>query len=382
MVTIVDGGEGIGTAERFPVLDSLRGLAALGVVFHHIPVSDDLAVARWDDNFSLLLDLFFVISGFVIAAAYSERLSGGFSLRRFLWLRIGRIWPLHASMLCVFILSMLALGLMRPDLRTHGLMAGRYDPADLPAAFLLLQGIAPWLGPVWNDPSWSISVEMLLYILAAFGWRAVGQKAWIGWLVAAFVLLALTKIDSALQGTAFNVARGISGFGLGLFVQAMFSRVNITLSMALATSLEALALFALVLIVCVSGNLVLFDVVAAGLVALAVLQRGWISHLLAAQPFQVLGTLSYALYLSHVFVIGRVFDILAVVQPRLGVMIAQTQVGGQDMLVGPDALAVLAKLAIAALCLVVAWPFAALIERPARAWSRRVAGIWGLKAFN
>lgn len=382
MVTIVEGGEGIGTAERFPVLDSLRGLAALGVVFHHIPVSDNLAVARWDDNFNLLLDLFFVISGFVIAAAYCERLSGGFSLRRFLWLRISRIWPLHASMLCVFILSMLALGLMRPDLRTHGLMAGRYDPADLPAAILLLQGIAPSLGPVWNDPSWSISVEMLLYILAAFGWRAVGQKAWIGWLVAAFVLLALTRIDSALQGTAFNVARGISGFGLGLFVQAMLSRVNITLSMALATTLEALALLALVLIVCVSGNLVLFDGVAAGLVALAVLQRGWISHLLAAQPFQVLGTLSYALYLSHVFVIGRVFDILAVVQPRLGVMIAQTQVGGQDMLVGPDALAVLAKLAIAALCLVVAWPFAALIERPARAWSRRVAGIWGHKAFT
>ena len=382
MVTIVEGGEGIGTAERFPVLDSLRGLAALGVVFHHIPVSDNLAVARWDDNFNLLLDLFFVISGFVIAAAYCERLSGGFSLRRFLWLRISRIWPLHASMLCVFILSMLALGLMRPDLRTHGLMAGRYDPADLPAAILLLQGIAPSLGPVWNDPSWSISVEMLLYILAAFGWRAVGQKAWIGWLVASFVLLALTRIDSALQGTAFNVARGISGFGLGLFVQAMLSRVNITLSMALATTLEALALLALVLIVCVSGNLVLFDGVAAGLVALAVLQRGWISHLLAAQPFQVLGTLSYALYLSHVFVIGRVFDILAVVQPRLGVMIAQTQVGGQDMLVGPDALAVLAKLAIAALCLVVAWPFAALIERPARAWSRRVAGIWGHKAFT
>ncbi|MEL0210860.1 MAG: acyltransferase, partial [Novosphingobium sp.] len=136
MVTIVQGGDSIGTADRYPVLDSLRGLAALGVAFHHIPVSEALAVARWDDNFNLLLDLFFVISGFVIAAAYGERLSGGFPLRRFLWLRLGRIWPLHAAMLCVFILSMLALGLMRPELRTHGLMAGRYDPADLPSAFL------------------------------------------------------------------------------------------------------------------------------------------------------------------------------------------------------------------------------------------------------
>lgn len=102
--------------------------------------------------------------------------------------------------------------------------------------------------------------------------------------------------------------------------------------------------------------------------------------MLAAQPFQVLGTLSYALYLSHVFVIGRVFDVLEVVQPRLGVMIAQTQVGGQDMLVGPDARALLAKLAIVALCLLVAWPFATLIEQPARAWSRRVAGIPARKA--
>lgn len=380
MVTIVKGGGGIGTAERYPVLDSLRGLAALGVVFHHIPVSEALAVARWDDNFNLLLDLFFVISGFVIAAAYAERMGSGFPLRRFLWLRLGRIWPLHAAMLCVFILSMLALGVLRPDLRTHGLMAGRHDPADLPAAFLLLQGIVPSLGPVWNDPSWSISVEMLLYVLAALGWRAVGQRAWIGWLVAALVLLALTTFDSALQGTGYNVARGISGFGLGLFVHAVLSRVKCTPSRAQATALEALALLALVLVVGVSGNLVLFDSVAACLVALAVLQRGWISELLAAQPFQVLGTLSYALYLSHVFVIGRVFDVLEVVQPRLGVMIAQTQVGGQDMLVGPDARALLAKLAIVALCLLVAWPFATLIEQPARAWSRRVAGIPARKA--
>lgn len=382
MVTIVQGGDSIGTADRYPVLDPLRGLAALGVAFHHIPVSEALAVARWDDNFNLLLDLFFVISGFVIAAAYGERLSGGFPLRRFLWLRLGRIWPLHAAMLCVFILSMLALGLMRPELRTHGLMAGRYDPADLPSAFLLLQGIVPSLGPVWNDPSWSISVEMLLYVLAAFGRRAVGQRAWIGWLVAALVLLALTTLDSALQGTGYNMARGISGFGLGLFVHMMCRRMHFAPSAALATALEVLSLCALVLILCVSGNLVLFDVVAAAFVALAVLRRGWISRVLLTAPFQVLGTLSYALYLSHVFVIGRVFDVLAVVQPRLGVMIAQTQVGGQDMLVGPDALALLAKLAIAALCLLVAWPFAVLIEQPARTWSRRVAGTTALKTAN
>ena len=47
----------------------------------------------------LWVDFFFVLSGFVIAASCGERLASGFAVRRFMLLRLGRIYPLHITML-------------------------------------------------------------------------------------------------------------------------------------------------------------------------------------------------------------------------------------------------------------------------------------------
>lgn len=375
MVIQSTGGSGAGRPLRYPVLDSLRGIAALGVVFHHIPAVAGLSAAGFDANFGRMVDLFFVLSGFVIAASYGAKLSSGFSFSRFAWLRWGRVWPLHAAMLVVFALAMLTLGLLRPELRTHGLMAGRNDPADLPIAFLLLQGIVPSLGPTWNHPSWSVSVEMLLYLLAAAGWRLAGQRAWMAWLSLAVAVLTFAALGGELSGAASNIGRGIAGFGLGLVLHRAYERSSPPpLSMAVATMLELAAFAAVGAVLWGRGNLMAFDLAATALVALAALQRGLVSRLLVAAPFQWLGAMSYALYIVHVFVIGRVFDLLAVLQPRLGVMIADSVIGGEDALVGPDWQADAVKLLIMALCLIVAVPFAKLIEQPARAWSRRVAG--------
>ena len=375
MVSQSTDGSSAGKPLRYPVLDALRGLAALGVVFHHIPAMAGISAAGFDANFGRMVDLFFVLSGFVIAASYGAKLSAGFSFSRFIWLRWGRVWPLHAAMLTVFALSMLALGLMRPELRTHGLMAGAGDPADLPIAYLLLQGVVPSLGVIWNHPSWSVSVEMLLYLLAAAGWRAGGQRIWMAWLALAVAVLTYVALGGPFYGLASNIGRGIAGFGLGLALHRAYQRSTPpTLPVSLATALEGAALLALGAVLWGSGSLIAFDLAATALVALAALQRGLISRLLCAAPFQWLGTMSYALYMVHVFVIGRVFDLLAVLQPRLGLMIADSTIGGADALTGPAWQADGMKLLIMALCLIVAVPFARLIEQPARSWSRRVAG--------
>lgn len=383
MVSQSTGGSSAGKPLRYPALDSLRGLAAVAVVFHHIPAVAGISAAGFDANFGRMVDLFFVLSGFVIAASYAEKLSSGFSFSRFIWLRWGRVWPLHAAMLVVFALSMLALGVLRPELRTHGLMAGRNDPADLPIAFLLLQGIVPSLGPTWNHPSWSVSVEMLLYIVAAMGWRVLGARAWMPWLALATGLLMFMALGPGFDGLASNIARGLAGFGLGLFMHRAIERSSPpALGTGLATVLELAALAGLGAVLWSSGSVPAFDLAAAAVVALAALGQGLVSRLLNAAPFRWLGTMSYALYMVHVFVIGRVFDLLAVLQPRLDVMIADTVVGGGDALVGPDWQADAMKLLITALCLIVAVPFARLIEQPARAWSRRTAGLPSPKPAN
>lgn len=384
MVTNAQDGRGEGAGFRYPVLDALRGLAALGVVFHHIPANAGPFVAafEFDSNFGRMVDLFFVLSGFVIAASYGAKLSSGYSVPHFLWLRWGRVWPLHATMLVVFAIAMLALGLARPDLRTHGLMAGRNDPVDLPLAFLLLQGIVPSLGPTWNHPSWSVSVEMLLYVLSALGWHFLGNRAWAIWLGLALALLVFASFGPGFDGLASNVARGIAGFGLGVVVYRALGEARPNVTAQTATALELAAIATLGWVLCSSGNLAAFDLAAAALVALAAMQQGLVSRILLLKPFVWLGTLSYALYMVHIFVIGRVFDIIALLQGRLGLAVAQASIGGEDALIGPGWQANFAKLAIMALCLAAAIPFAKLIEQPARAWSRRVVGQQEPKTAN
>ena len=63
---------------RFVALDSWRGLAALGIAVRHINGSGPLTSGALHDNLSMAVDFFFVLSGFVIAAAYGERLREGF----------------------------------------------------------------------------------------------------------------------------------------------------------------------------------------------------------------------------------------------------------------------------------------------------------------
>ena len=86
-------------ARRFAALDSLRGLCALAVVLFHFRtdgVLTNLAPIRrgW-----MFVDFFFVLSGFVLAHAYFGRIGRQVAPLRFLGLRLGRIYPLHAAVL-------------------------------------------------------------------------------------------------------------------------------------------------------------------------------------------------------------------------------------------------------------------------------------------
>ena len=82
---------------RFVALDSWRGIAALAVAFRHINGTAPFLNGQFHGNLRLAVDFFFVLSGFVIAMSYGERLAQGFSFLRFMVLRWGRVWPLHAD---------------------------------------------------------------------------------------------------------------------------------------------------------------------------------------------------------------------------------------------------------------------------------------------
>src|ERR1700761_6040207 len=77
----------------FETLNAMRGIAAIGVVLFHGRALWHGAVAP---HGYLAVDIFFMLSGFVIAHAYEERLRLGLSVAEFAKIRIIRFYPLYA----------------------------------------------------------------------------------------------------------------------------------------------------------------------------------------------------------------------------------------------------------------------------------------------
>lgn len=126
--------------------------------FKDLPAGHFMVEHTW--HFNLFVDLFFVVSGFVIARQYFGRVGDAASIGRFLWRRLARIYPLHLATLAFYVALACALhfGVARTD------NPARYPLSDLPAQFLLLHA---FVGErlTFNFPSWSLSAEMFCYLL-------------------------------------------------------------------------------------------------------------------------------------------------------------------------------------------------------------------------
>ncbi|TIW91548.1 MAG: acyltransferase, partial [Mesorhizobium sp.] len=105
--------------ERFLVLDSWRGICALLVALFHFPTGSTISQSAFIGSSYLFVDFFFVLSGFVIASSYGNRLSQPQQVARFALVRFGRIYPLHLLMLAAFA-GFELLRLMLPQLHGTG----------------------------------------------------------------------------------------------------------------------------------------------------------------------------------------------------------------------------------------------------------------------
>ena len=81
---------------RLVALDSLRGLCALMVALLHINSVSHISESSFVRQSWLFVDFFFVLSGFVIAFTYLDKIESKAALVEFAIRRFGRVWPLHA----------------------------------------------------------------------------------------------------------------------------------------------------------------------------------------------------------------------------------------------------------------------------------------------
>lgn len=199
----------------FRTLDGLRGVAALAVAFRHIP---DNAIGDWTPESYLAVDLFFILSGFVLAHAYEARLRTGMRFADFFAARLIRLYPLYiiASVITLLIVFVPA---------THG----HYHPPDrslrdvlFAAAFVPQidpsrpgQPLFPLVGPGWSL-AFELGANVVFAVIATrLTPRVLAAVVGAG---AALLIAAAWQFGSIDVGyTQNNAWGGIGRVGFGFF---------------------------------------------------------------------------------------------------------------------------------------------------------------------
>lgn len=275
--------------KRLDRLDGLRGLAACGVAFLYHPQSLFTASALagaprpllWFQDWGwTMVDLFFLISGYVFAHVYLQ----GEGLTReklgsFAVARVARLYPLHLATLLLCAALFWAV------------------PANTLTAFganlLMLQAFVQPVGHTFNGPSWSISVEVVCYVLFALG--AAGGRRTLRWVTVLAIIGALAHF--ILQGrpggpwVGDGLPRGLLGFFFGQVLWGIRGRLADTPVLLLV----CIFLFGLALDMGGMSPLLPLCLCAWPALLLLALRAPW----MGSAPMRWLGDRSYTIYLVH-----------------------------------------------------------------------------------
>jgi len=359
---------------RFIALDSLRGLAALSIMLYHMGDFGWIAGLRPFRHGWMLVDFFFVLSGFVITASYGARLAQGYPRWRFLLIRLGRVYPLHIVTVALFVA--LEVLVFRPVLHEA------HPPWELVRAVFLLDAFRTGAGNFYAPVSWAVAVELVLYVLAAalFG-RGRGR-----WALALAVLGA--GVSAWALYTGFNeigfgrlLQRGLLGFPLGVACFWVHQRLRqVDPGAALLTLAELALLGGLVWLLAMRGKsaswIPAVDVLYVAMVLVFARDGGAVSRVLQWRPLVRLGELSFALYMVHllfVIVLNRFLPQLFAATGHADWVRAGRHTFGYESVAPPEWIATLITLGFGAAALATAWLAWRYIEEPARHWTRRFA---------
>ena len=204
----------ISTQTRIGELESIRGLAALLVLFHHIPKWNPILDSKIINNGYVMVDLFFVLSGFVIFNAYSNKINNKFEFLRFQFLRFGRLYPVHITFLFIYVLIEIAkyYAQIKLGIQSHNTQPFRENSlVALIQQVFLLQAVGPTgNGDTFNTPAWSISVEFYTYFV--FGVSILFLKSSRILVYSLLVVACLLLLASKLTFGSEKLLRCFAGF--------------------------------------------------------------------------------------------------------------------------------------------------------------------------
>lgn len=291
------------TGKRYEVLDALRGLAALAVVFFHF-TQVKLAPTLVPHGY-LAVDFFFILSGFVVAHAYENALQTRLSWRTFMLRRIIRLYPLAllgAMMGLAILLLKWRFFPDKVDPISGILLSGFFNALMLPTFFggeASHHEIFPGNGPLWT-----LFFELL--INALWAWLGVRMRTWqlaTASCVSAIAVAVLSfhfhtaNIGFDIATFCGGLARVCFGFTLGVVIFRMHDRFTIPAALTAPGSLS-IAMVVIFTIPCSPEMTVVYDLAAIFVLLPAIVVFG-ATKLSAGRLGFTIGEFSYPGYVLH-----------------------------------------------------------------------------------
>ncbi|CAA0119560.1 Uncharacterised protein [Mycolicibacterium vanbaalenii] len=366
-------------------LSGLRIIAALWVVlFHFRPLlaqaspSVSSALAPMLNAGAQGVDLFFILSGFVLTWNYLDRMGQAWSTRatlRFLWLRLARVWPVYLvtmHLAAAWIIFTLNVG----HVPAEPPVVEQLNAISWIRQVLLVQlWFQPYFdGSSWDGPAWSISAEWLAYllfgalVLVVFRIASATRARGLLWLaVAASLPPVLLLLASGVFYTPWSwLPRIVMQFTAGALACAAVRKLQLSHRTRQASGVASLVLGGAII-----GGLYLLDahppasihdasglvdVLFVPLVVTMAIGVGTLPALLSTPIIVYLGHISFSLYMVH-----------ELVHTSWNWAVMQF-----DITLTPSWSAKLVVLGLIAVAGIGAALLYHLVEEPARRWMRRM----------
>ncbi len=290
--------------QRFDALDGIRGLAALEVMVYHL-THEGLHLVRsaW-----VAVDLFFILSGFVIMHSYGDKIRNGLSFGDFAKARLIRLAPLYFAGLLLGIAGALVVLYGEPATRLSGwdvlkasasgmLLLPYFNHTDWPFGAI---AHASEVFPL-NPPSWSLFFELIInacFFFYIVRFRTISVKLVLFWVAIELAVFLGTDVRNPGWGTdnlLWGFPRVAAEFGLGALIYSHHHRLT-RKARILAAALTAMVFAFFLSTSEVKVMLNTFVVAPAAILTSVKVELGGLLRAVC----KWLGELSYPLYIVHI----------------------------------------------------------------------------------
>ena len=312
------------TKPHYHLLDGLRGVAALMVIWYHVFEGYAFAGGTTIDTFNhgyLAVDFFFILSGFVIGYAYDDRWGKNFTMKDFIKRRLIRLHPMVIMGAVVGSITFYIQGSVQWD-GTHigismvmlSLLCTIFFIPAMPGVGYEVRGNGEMF-PL-NGPCWSLFFEYIGNILYALFIRRLSNKALtivvvlLGVALASFAIFNVSGYGNigvgwTLDGVNFigGLLRMLFPFSMGMLLSRNFKPMKLRGAFWICT-LVMIALFAVPYLegtesICTNGIYEAFCIIIAFPILLWIGASGTTTDKKSTQICKFLGDISYPIYVIH-----------------------------------------------------------------------------------